>query len=346
MARLSPAIAASALAVSACTIIVQPNAPTPVPVPGAGTLTCADTLDPTTKRAEIFVDVRIGRTTANLSKTYASIVERTAVVLAAAKIVTTRAVLIRLDERPVPQPLLGAWGCNLDDPRKLAPETVMDFYATKGDLDSSPIGCATDPLVSIGEDLSRVVTNYPPEIQGRNGQRVFSDEPPSVALVIHIDDRERRSGWGDAACEGAKKLLAKDAAGNAAWLAYAGGGITADRVIHWFLTTDELVDRDTFVAECKRYQAPVDALDLIDPSDRALYGPLGDAIDGEGAGHVARLPLCAALSDSEMNKFLKDQIHAIADLVGTSVNEDVLKRIFDGKAIPGVPSSSVSTQGN
>jgi hypothetical protein len=333
------AAALTALALSTgCTIIIQPKASTPTPIPAGGGISCADLANPATLSAHLFLELRISRATADpdLSKSYSRWVETTALALASANIVTTQAVMIRLDERPVDHPLLGAWGCNFDDPRKLLPEDVIQFYATQPDLPMSPIGCATDPLVSIAEQLSNTVTDYPPELSGRSGQSLGGPSP-SVALFIHIDDSERRSAFADSACDSAHRMLSTDGNGHAAWLSYSDD-LPSGRVVHWFITTDELIDRDTFVSRCTAYQGfPVKTLDLIDPSDRALYDPLSSAIESANAGHIAKLPLCAALSDTELQKFLSAQIHAVADLLGAKVNEDVLKRVLSGQSLPTSP---------
>lgn len=324
----------SALGLASCTIIIEPKTmPPPINPPpgggGPGIFGCFDTGGVPT--ADIFVDMRIERSTVNLAPTYSAWLETTALALAAAQIMTAHAVLIRADERPVGNPILASWGCNTDDPKKLPPERVIRYFATQTELVPSPIGCATDPLATVGQDLSNIVSAYPPELGGTSGLRIFG-APPSIVLVIHIDERARRTAY--SACPSAARLGTRakvdgkpDRAG---WLQYIGDGVPADRVIHWFITTDELVDRDSFVTRCKRYDGfPADVLDIIDPSQEALFGPLQRELD-HSAGRAVGIPLCQALSQTEMVKFMKAEIHKIAEIAGTKVDEGTLKQVFNG----------------
>lgn len=326
------AVGAAALACAGCTIIVQGN-PMPVPVPIPTPLVCADAA--TTPTAHVLFNVRVDRTTVNLAPHYARWMERTALALAAAEIVTTQAVLIEVEERPVPRRVLAAWGCNLDDPRALPPEDVLRHYATAadggGDTTGGVLGCATDPLVRAGDALTEIVTQYPPELPGRSGVHVFGPAP-TITLVVHVDARERRTGFDEPACDGARALLERDSSGRAKWLDYAGEGVPGDHVVHWFIATDELVSRDTFVSRCKEYGGlPTSVLDIIDASPKALYGPLTQELESAGTGRVASVPFCAMLEETESATFLTKEIHTIADLAGTEVDDDTLRSLLGGE---------------
>jgi hypothetical protein len=335
-------IVTTALVLSAavgCTIIVQPNQNTPVPVPTP--LVCADVEGQ--PNAHILFNVRVERTTVNVRGRYEQFMVATAGALGAAGILTTEAALVRLDERPVEPQVLAAWGCNLDSPKELPPERVLEYYAVKSTTADSPIGCAVDPLLNVGERLTEVVTQYPAELGGRSGLRVFSRRPDLV-LVIHVDDRPRRVGFDEPACSGARALLGDG--GLATWLKYSGEDAPMERVVHWFVTTDELVDRATFVERCKQYEGfPAEMLDAIDPSTKALFDPLAEALGDAGAGRVAKLPLCAMLVDTERAKFLRSEIYEIADLVGTKVDEKMLSSVLSGALPEELQGGSVSVPG-
>jgi hypothetical protein len=325
-----------ALPLAGCVIIVQEPPPmntTPVPA-----LTCIDAATMNAPTAHLIFDVRIERTTANLEADYASWLQTTAFALGTAHILTTEGALVRLDERPVPEKvrLLAAWGCNLDDPSQLQPEAVLHHYALNADLDPSPLGCATDPLTWIGANLP-VVTDYPPDLPGTSGRKAFA-EAPSVAIIVHIDNRPRRTAFTDPACDGAKHFFDKTDQGMSGWLAYPSGGISADHVVHWFINTEEMIDRDTFVASCEKNDGfPTSVLDELDPSPNALYGPLMSGIDSAGAGKVSGISMCAMLTSGGMSKFIHDRVHDVADIVGTSVNEATLKEVLmsGGLRLPG-----------
>jgi hypothetical protein len=325
--RIIPCLLLPLLALSmGCPIfitVVTPPAPAPLPA-----LTCVDSATMSAPTAHLIIDMRIERGTVNLEPDYTEWVMGTAAGLATARILTTEAILVRLDERPVMKPVLAAWGCNLDSPQKLPPQAVIDFYAQNADLDPSPIGCAVDPLIHVGENVPTEVTSYPPDLPGTSGNHILGSAP-SVAIVIHVDNRPRRTAFADPACQGAKDLFAKEGNGSLSWLKYADG-INPDRVLHWFITTDELIDRDHFVAECEKLDGfPSSALDTLDPSPNALYGPLADGLSSAGAGHVSTVPMCSMLTSTGRAKFLSDRLHDVASIVGTTVNEKALKDVLD-----------------
>jgi hypothetical protein len=267
---------------------------------------------------------------------------RTAGALTAAGILPTIGVMVRADERPVKKHgLLAAWGCNLDDPEQLKPEMVIEHYAQTS-LDPGPIGCATDPLIGMGRSLTDLTTDYPPNLPGSSGRSVFGNKP-DIVLVVHFDERARRSGIDDAACADAHSM-GVESDGLAPWLAYADGPMESEKVIHWFFTTEEGIDREHFIAGCKQYEGfPTSTLDIMEPSPNLFYGPLASEVRS-GGQHVTTFPLCAALSDHELEPFFFSEIPKIASIAGTAADLDALAMILGGMA--GGPKTDPSTTGN
>lgn len=327
---------ASLVTTGSCVIIV--NTPPPVPVPVGSELTCTNELDAPV--AHLYFVSRIERSTVNLKEIYASIMTRTASALTAAGILPTTAVLIRSDERPVEKNgLLAAWGCNLDDPKKLLPEDVIRHFA-QTPLDAGPIGCATDPLVSVGRNLTDLNTDYPPELPGRSGRSIFNLKP-DIVLVVHFDERARRSALSDSVCSSAHTLATETDDELAPWLSYADGAMPADKIVHWFFTTDEGVERDVFISNCKQYEGfPTSVLDIIEPSANLMWQPLRGELS-DGGQHVVDMPLCAAMTDHEMTPFFFSEIPRIAQIAGTTVDLEVLNAILGGM----IPSEENVTPG-
>lgn len=321
---------------SSCVIIVEPNTPPPGPVL-PGPLSCVMNADAPT--AHIFYSMRLERSTVNVAESYGEIMITAAAGLTAAGILPTHAVLLRADERPVENNgVLAAWGCDLDDPKELLPQSVIEHYAQRN-LSPAPVGCVTDPLVEAGRSLTDLTTSYPADLPGRSGRSIFG-RAPSFALVIHFDERARRSALGDAACGKALELTAEDG-DRSSWLRYADGGPVAEHVIHWFFTTEEGVDRNSFVSACREYEGfPTEALDVIEPSANAVYGPLSTALK-DGSSRVSTLSWCAAMSPNEFSSFIEKEMKEIASIAGTEFNEELFGQLLSGD----LPMTEMPTDG-
>lgn len=312
-------------ALAACTIIIDGNTPPPG---GGGTPDICAPDDGSRPRVDIIFDVRIERTVAGLRDHYGRLMRKSTMGLMAAGLRPGRAVLFPLDERPVASRPLAAWGCDLGG-FDLAPEEVIEFYATQTPPKEAPLGCGVDPLLEAGANLPDVVTAYPPEIGGTSGLRVFGEAPDAV-VVLHLDSLARRAAFDGSTCASASKLAEVNGDGHATWLAYSAGAVKADRVFHWFVYTDEGVDRDTFVERCRREEGfPVSVLDLLEPSAQILYQPLAEAITASG-GRADQISLCAMLSPSKEQAFLDARIRSVASSVGARVDETILEQVLVG----------------
>lgn len=321
---------AAAAALPGCTIIINPSVgdvPTPIPVP----LTCAPGNSAPT--AHIIFSTRIEKTTVNLAGHYSRFITNTGLMLAGAGLQPTNAVLLRADERPRQNEVLAAWGCTLDSPEELSPKDVITYYAINEPLEEAPLGCVTDTLTSAGEALPDLVTRYPPQLSGTNNARVFSTAPDLV-LVVHLDGLPRRTGLADTQCASAEVMAQTLGDDTAAWLSYVDRRVPLSRVVHWFVATEEGMDRSTFVERCRRFEAfPTDVLDVLEPSAQALYTPLAERIQ-QGGGVATFFPMCEMLGADA--RFFKEQAALIGGLVGLDVDPDkVIEVIENGGVLPG-----------
>ncbi len=317
------------LLAAGCVIIIQPGSDTPTPVPLP--LQCSPGLgDGEVPTVHIFFATRVERSTVNLADRYGEVMQDVGLGLAALGANVETGVLIREDERRVAQPILAAWGCALDSPEALAPADVIRWYATETDLgEDVNLGCAIDPLVTVGAHLADAVTQYPTALPGTSGRSIFGSAPDLV-LVVHLDALARKTGFEEAGCDTARAALEETGAdGQAAWLDYAGG-ISQDKIVHWFFTTEEQVPRDAFVAACKQVDGfPSSVLDTLEESKKALYGPMGSAVNDAG-GDVARLSMCRMLVQGEERAFLKAQLAGLAKKLGLNFDEQRLKDVLNG----------------
>lgn len=333
MRRLLAGLALS-FAVASCVIIVKPGGDQPVPVPIP--LTCNPASE--APKAHVYFATRIERSTVNLADRYSTVMQDVALGLAAAGVEVTTGVLVRQDEREIQQPMLAAWGCNLDSPERLLPADVIRWYATQTEPEDAELRCAVDPLVSLGANLPDTVTQYPPGVPGTNGLSVFG-AAPDLVLVVHLDHLGRRIGFEEPACDDARRALQSD------WLAYAGPDVPRDRVLHWFLSTEEQLSRDAFVAGCKMVDGfPSSVLDSLEESRTAFYGPMDELVRSSG-GSTAGLSMCRLLVETEEKKFLKQEIEHVAGMLGLTVDEERLKSVLAG-GLPELAGEEVPPEGD
>ncbi len=334
----------ASLLFSGCTIIIDPGdvkPGPPVPVP----LQCTPIgLDPLTgeaqlllenppPRAQVIFSVRMTRSTANLAEVYETFMTETIAGLAATGVQVTHAVLVRADERPVQPRILAAWGCSLDSPEDLPPKDVLSYYITNAELPESPLGCVTDPLTDLGAELTTAVTEYPRQLPGKEGKSIFGSAP-ALVLVVHMDPLARKSAYNSSQCAAAQTISQTTPDAGAAWLAYDGDLIPFDRVVHWFIHSDEGIDEPTFRQRCLAVEGfPAAQYDALEPSALPVYTPLAAAIE-ESGGPAASISMCSFLASTERQRFLTTQISGLATVLGVSLNKAVLKALLEGGEFP------------
>lgn len=320
----------SALAVSSCTVIIERPVPAPTPTPTLNP--CTDTTG--APSAHVFFDVRIDRTVVNLAQSYEDLARVTVAGLLAAGIRPTHAVVLDLTERSGDVHPLAAWGCELGT--EPTPAATLRYYAQHPLEPRQNGACATTPLVTAGKDLGALVTEYPGELNGHSGRRIFGPAPDMV-LVVHLDSLPRTAGLEEPSCSAdAAALSGRSSDGLATWLNYAEAsdhdipGVFQANVFHWFISTDEAVSNETFKNGCKAFEdLPVSFLDILEPSPRALYGPLAAQIQRGGA-RTESASLCKILSPTGKKEFLLGALSTIAGVMGTAIDPTSLAALLSG----------------
>ncbi|MFO0725042.1 MAG: hypothetical protein U1E65_14780 [Myxococcota bacterium] len=318
------------LLASSCTVFLNQNTPPP---PGGTPNPCAE--GDGAPKAHVIFDVRIDRTVVNLAADYESFAQSTLAGLLAAGIKPTHAVFLDLTERSGDVHPLAAWGCELGT--EPVASAVLRHYAQAPPMPRDNGACATTPAVTAGQDLSALVTDYPADLNGHSGRRIFGPAPELV-LVVHLDSLPRGAGFDEAPCANdAAILTGKTPDALSTWLHYAERsdldipGVFQAHVFHWFLATDEGVSTEAFQAACRAHEdLPVGYLDILEPSPRALYGPLAKALNASGA-HAESASLCAVLSPSGGKAFLTSALGHIASVMGTQFNPDLIAQILKGQ---------------
>lgn len=326
---------AAVAASSACVIIIKPSDPKPVPVP----LSCSGE---GYKTAHVIFSARVSRSVVNLAPAYDSFMTHTLLALAGAKVLPTSAVLVRSDEREVDHSILGAWGCNvegsLSQSLRPVPGAILTHYAQNDALREPAEGCMSDTLVTTGAKLTDATSDYPPELGGKSGVRLFSNRP-DVVLVVHLDSLERKAAYDEPTCRSAGTLSAQANDGTAAWLDYAGADMQPDEIYHWFLTTEEGVSDAAFLKECKKADGILESyFDVLQPSAKAYYGPLQQALEGSGQ-NVASLQICRMLANQDLN-FLVDEATRIGEAVGSGPDPAEIEKVING-GIEGLINSQI-----
>ncbi len=313
---------------TACTIILDGNgdgdSPAPVPVP----LQCDASAS--APKVHIMFAVRLERSTLNLVAQYSGIMEQTVAGLAGAGFQVDQVSMVRIDERPQTPTLLAAWGCRLDDPRQLTAADVLRHYALEAERDAARTQCVSAPLVSMGTQLANIVTQYPPQLPGGVSGRSAFGEAPNRVLVVHLDALDRTLPIDGCAAQPLTQGEEAFEDGGVSWLNYAGSNPRPEAITHWFLVSDEGVDRATFTADCSALEGfPVNALDSLEASELRYYEPLREAIASTGS-RVAMLSICRAMVTQERRAFLEEEITVMAKNAGLSVDQDRLGELLDG----------------
>jgi hypothetical protein len=322
-------VAAGALLGSGCTIIIESSPPPPpVPVPAVTNPCIESEKTAGMPTAHVLIDVRIDRTVVNLEAHYASWLKTAVGVLWAGNVRTTKAAMIRLDEQEGAVQPLAAWGCDVGG-FELDPVEVIHHYAAKASPPGAPSACALSPLLAAGRDLGALLTEYPPELGGESGRRIFG-AAPDLVVVIHLDSLARRIGREDAPCAQAAALSAGGADEPAAWLAYAEGAVPLSQIHHWFIATEEGIDRPALEARCRAAEdLPAQILDVIEPSAERLFQPVAEEVRAAG-GSAMQTALCRMFPRSDRDAAFTELVQEVSARAGTSIDEELLIRALSG----------------
>lgn len=130
----------------------------------------------------------------------------------------------------------------------------------------------------------------------------YFELPADGFLVVSLSASPRRCGLDEAGCQLDGRspqayFTETDEAGNARWLQLAGGqSLPVSKVFHLAIVTAEDKNFEDFESDCTLNPGfPAGKLDVMEPSDKAYFGPLIEAIEDQG-GHAAMIDLCEAMS--------------------------------------------------
>ncbi|MBI2373270.1 MAG: hypothetical protein HYV07_04660 [Deltaproteobacteria bacterium] len=333
-ARIRSSVALLGLACS-CTIVIDRPSSTPLSNP------CDPAIPAPT--AHIVGLVRVERSTADLRLKYGRWLETVGRGLMAAGIRPSSAALLRLDERgDVAEPPLGVFGCEAGAGPAVA--DVIGYYAANAfGPDVAASHCALSQLVRAGRNMPEVVASWPSDLW-TSGELVRAfGAAPDLVVVIALDTDARRFSLDDAECTEALELSKKTTDGDAGWIEYAPrectedescaasrGRVAMDRVFHYFIATDEGIDRETFLDRCRKIEGfPLTYLDELEPSERSLYSPLAERISDAG-GQAEVIPMCSILSKDRERAILRDMILGIVEAMDHELSTNMIERVLNG----------------
>lgn len=233
-------------------------------------------------------------------ETYPQLVEQVIIAMGAAFLVPNKIAIAPMYQRLGSEtPLLWAQG----DPESEfeSYQQALNFYSSDEGLDLFEDGEDHQDgqnLLELGARLGMRSVFHPtsPAEEGR----YYFDEVPEGLVVLWINPFPRRCSDTQCRHEGellVDQLTARDEDGNAEWLNLAGGaGLSASRVFHLFIATEETTDEEGFFERCSRQAGfPSNILDDIGPSPVKLYGKLQARMDDVNIPND-EIDFCDALS--------------------------------------------------
>ena len=155
-------------------------------------------------------------------------------------------------------------------------------------------------LAALGLDLDRATIFDPTGTI--TDSRAYFKEAADGFVVIYLTGTSRPCAHGDQACQldgksPASYFSATDDANLASWLALPGpSGLSPARIVHMPVASAEEVSFDQFADRClAEPNFPAGALDVMEPSENAYFGPFIDQLRADG-GQGYNIDLCQALS--------------------------------------------------
>ena len=169
---------------------------------------------------------------------------------------------------------------------------VLRLLASSGSFEGdNPPRSEAEAVIKFGQGLGGEA--LPPILGGIDRTALF-DKPRDLFIVIYLQPLERRCAENSAACQvdgrsPADILSESDAAGNAAWLKFPGGGIPAGQVVHVSIATAEGESLSAFRTRCSKINGfPGNLFDVMGPSANLYFKPLMLTLNAanRGTGHM------------------------------------------------------------
>ena len=209
-------------------------------------------------------------------------------------------------------PFIGGALANISDedfPR------ALKLLASSGRFDGTNETSEAKGLIEFGQNINSLA--LPPELGGIDRMALF-DYPRDLFLVVYLQPLPRRCAMGTSAClvqgrDPTELFRATDSDGSASWLAFAGPGITPDRIVHVAIATSEGEDINTFRKRCGDLPGfPPNLFDVISPSPVPYFGPLTDALNSAHRGTGQMGDFCALVGSDDAIRALGAKVASFA----------------------------------
>lgn len=281
-----------AISLSGCTLIRYVDGDDDDPQPGE--------VEPRYVQALILVDLPRGA--ANIMPGYANYIAYVQAALSVQHIEVTRTAIAPLYRQQRDRPLLLYGEDDAYAPFGSLPEALAYYISDEGlsHLDSTS-DADGENLAVLGLNMDREsVFNprfAPPET------RPYFHEADHGFIVFYLSASARKCAHDSPECALDQKTPAEyftatdPETGFATWLEMTDGtGFSPSKIVHIAIFTPEGMNYDTFADKCLREpQFPANHLDVIEPSDRAYFGPFMKELRRRG-GQGIEVDFCTAFS--------------------------------------------------
>jgi hypothetical protein len=193
--------------------------------------------------------------------------------------------------------IAGALG-NIDDQDL---PIALGLLASSGNFDGDGERSEAKNLIEFGRGLSDEPLS---PLQGGLLRSEFFDKPRNLFIVVYLQPLPRRCAMESADClVGGRRptdiFTEKAADGTAAWLKFAGEGISPQRVIHVSIATTESEGIDVFRTRCGKVPGfPKTSFDVMAPSPNAYFKPLADALNAANRGTGSMGDFCELIGSA------------------------------------------------
>lgn len=239
-------------------------------------------------------------------------------------------------QNPILQGLLAqavANGTNITDYDSLLPQIVgalgnisdgdlpiaLRLLAASGNFDGDGETSEAKNLIEFGRGLDDEVLS---PLQGGIQRSALFDMPRDLFIIIYLQALPRRCAMDSPAClVGGRRptdiFTETDADGAAAWLKFAGPGISPKRVLHVAIATTEGESLSSFRSRCGEVPGlPKTFFDVMAPSPNAYFKPLTDALNAANPGTGSRGDFCELIGQNP-ELAVKKLGNSVAGVIGS-----------------------------
>jgi hypothetical protein len=211
--------------------------------------------------------------------------------------------------------IAGALG-NIDDEDL---PIALGLLASSGNFDGDGETSEAKNLIEFGRGLNDEPLS---PLQGGLLRSELFDKPRNLFIVVYLQPLPRRCAMDSADClVGGRRptdIFTEQAAdGTAAWLKFAGEGISPQRVLHVSIATSESDRLDQFRTRCGKVPGfPKTLFDVMAPSQNAYFKPLADALNAANRGTGSMGDFCELIgNDPELA--VKKLGNSVASVIGS-----------------------------